>query len=177
MTASDDRIPDLRPKGFACEHCPDEDPFDGEEDLAEHGALVHGDVPEAPSTEELADGEPPDAAAALLAAAGDDDERLAQVDLLTQPGQGEKGELINTSWQAVLKRSMDAGLPYDPTTNLRVVKLRGKICVRATAGNDAVAGREKRLDYFHIEYGWVRNGLIVERGRVSNDEDGNVLVI
>lgn len=99
---------------------------------------------------------------------------LSRVDMF---GAAQAGSILDVSAKAVLDRQLAGGLPYDPITLMRIVKLGGEVRVRDTVGPDIEKGRQERKDYWHPTYGWVRDGYIVERGRVVFTPDGKPLVV
>lgn len=153
-----------------CPLHPHHDPFPSETSYRMHVTRVHKDIPDA--TDPQAHAVP---AGALVDARGNrvplDPSELSTIDMV-----GTRENPIDDSPRAILDRQKANGGLFDPLTLKRVVVLEGKVRIRQTVGYDAKRGQEERRDYFDYTFGWVREGLINERGRVHMTEDGPLVL-
>lgn len=164
-----------QPEGYLCPLCPDHDPFASADALKMHNLAqtrlakqgkptTHAGLPSDDPELDASVTPPP----ALVAANGETlatmtPEALAQIDMI---GRVDGAGAIDESIAGILARQKANGGTWDPVTLKRVVVLGGRIRVRQTVGGDALKGEAEHLDFFHPEFGWIREGFIIERGRM-----------
>lgn len=152
-----------------CELHPQHDPFPTAASLRMHITRTHGNVPDADALANEAAPHLTQPATSLRTRM--DPAALAQADMVGGAFGGAKA--VDDSPEAIFDRQQANGGTFDPLTMKRVVVLGGRIRVRQTVGYDRDRGQAERIDYWDPQYGWVREGLIVERGRISivHDEE------
>lgn len=150
-----------------CALHPDHDPFPSEASLRMHITRTHGSIP----IVESGPGEDAPVRAEPVLRTRLDPAALAQADMVGGVNGG--GKPVDDSPEGILARQTANGGTFDPLTMKRIVVLGGRIRVRQTVGYDREKGQAERIDYWDPQYGWIRDGLIVERGRmyVVHDEE------